>query len=165
MIRVFLGGTCNNSTWRDELIAMLKIDYFNPVVDDWTPECQAEEIRQRQECDYCLYVITPKMTGVYSIAEVIDDSNKRPKKTLFCFLKSDGGIEFSVGQIKSIQQVAKMVCNNGGLFFYSLSDVAGFLNDVQEFDNIAKASFKNLNETGKLTEEQIALLKKYAPNQ
>ena len=32
--KVFLGGTCNESTWRDELIKKLKIDYFNPVVDD-----------------------------------------------------------------------------------------------------------------------------------
>ena len=68
--KVFLGGTCNESTWRDELIKKLKIDYFNPVVDDWTEECYKEELRQREICDYCLYVITPKMTGVYSIAEV-----------------------------------------------------------------------------------------------
>ena len=39
-----------------------------------------EEIKQRAECDFCLYVITPKMTGVYSIAEVVDDSNKRPEQ-------------------------------------------------------------------------------------
>ena len=29
----------------------MKIDYFNPVVDDWTPECQDEEIRQRELWD------------------------------------------------------------------------------------------------------------------
>jgi len=34
MNKVFLGGTCNESTWRDELIPMLEIDYFNPVVDE-----------------------------------------------------------------------------------------------------------------------------------
>ena len=88
--KVFLGGTCNNSTWRDELIPKLNIDYFNPVVADWTPECQDEEIKQRQECDICLYVITPKMVGTYSIAEVADDSNKRPEKTVFYFQESDG---------------------------------------------------------------------------
>lgn len=82
--KVFLGGTCNESTWRDELIKKLKIDYFNPVVDDWTEECYKEELRQREICDYCLYVITPRMTGVYSIAEVIDDSNKQ-KKLYFVF--------------------------------------------------------------------------------
>lgn len=32
---------------------------------------------------------TPKMTGTYSIAEVIDDSNKRPDKTVFCILEFD----------------------------------------------------------------------------
>ena len=40
---VFLGGTCNNSTWRDKLIPLLKIDYFNPVVEDWTEEAQQIE--------------------------------------------------------------------------------------------------------------------------
>ena len=70
MKKVFLGGTCNESTWRDKLIKMLEIDYFNPVVDDWTEECYQEELRQRKICDYCLYVITPRMKGVYSIAEV-----------------------------------------------------------------------------------------------
>ena len=98
--KVFLGGTCNNSTWRDKLISLLKIDYFNPVVDDWTPECQDEEIRQRELCDYCLYTITPKMTGVYSIAEVVDDSNKRPEKTILCVLDEDDENIFSETQIK-----------------------------------------------------------------
>ena len=38
MKKVFLGGTCNGSTWREELIPILEINYFNPVVSDWTPE-------------------------------------------------------------------------------------------------------------------------------
>ena len=89
MKKVFLGGTCNESTWREFLIPMLNINYFNPVVDDWTEDCMKEEIRQREICDYCLYVITPSMKGVYSIAEVVDDSNKRPNKTIFCLLQKD----------------------------------------------------------------------------
>ena len=126
--KVFLGGTCNESTWRDELIKKLKIDYFNPVVDDWTEECYKEELRQREICDYCLYVITPRMTGVYSIAEVIDDSNKRPEKTIFCFLSKDDSKRFVNGQIKSLDKVGIMVENNGGKYFKSLDEVAEFLN-------------------------------------
>ena len=67
-MKVFLGGTCNNSQWRKRLISKLKIDFFNPVIDDWNEEAQINEIRERQNADYCLYVITPLMTGVYSIA-------------------------------------------------------------------------------------------------
>lgn len=139
--KVFLGGwgTCNESQWRDTLIPLLKIDYFNPVVEDWTEECMAEERRQRKECDFCLYVITPLMTGVYSIAEVIDDSNKRPDKTIFCFVNTDfvdaineyGVLRktFDYGQIKSLDQVGKMVERNGGKYFRSLIDVADYLNN------------------------------------
>ena len=134
--KVFLGGTCNNSTWRDKLIPLLKIDYFNPVVDDWTPECQDEEIRQRESCDYCLYTITPKMTGVYSIAEVVDDSNKRPEKTILCVLDKDNESSFSETQIKSLKQVKEMVKNNGANVFDSLEDIASFLNKTNKNDLI-----------------------------
>jgi len=127
--RVFLGGTCNESTWRDVLIPMLKIDYFNPVVDDWTEECMAEEIRQREICDYCLYTITPKMTGVYSIAEVVDDSNKRPRKTILVILKADGDRVFSEGQWKSMHALAKMVSQNQCAVFATLRDAANYLNE------------------------------------
>jgi len=73
-MKVFLGGTCNDSSWRTDMILILKdygIDYFNPVVEDWTEDCMAEEIKQRKECDFVLYVITPKMEGVYKNAIII----------------------------------------------------------------------------------------------
>lgn len=142
--KVFLGGTCNNSTWRDKLIPLLKIDYFNPVVDDWTPECQDEEIRQRELCDYCLYTITPKMTGVYSIAEVVDDSNKRPEKTILCVLDEDNESSFSETQIKSLKQVKEMVKNNGANVFDSLEDIASFLNKTNKNDLIENYIIKKM---------------------
>ena len=129
MTKVFLGGTCNESTWREELIKLLNIDYFNPVVDDWTPECMTEELKQRELCDYCLYVITPEMTGVYSIAEVVDDSNKRPNKTVFCVIRKSNGSVFNQGQMQSLISVGEMVRRNGGNFMPSLESVATFLND------------------------------------
>ncbi len=126
--KTFLGGTCNGSTWRESLIPMLSVKYFNPVVADWTPECQEEEIKQRQECDFCLYVITPKMTGVYAIAEVVDDSNKRPEKTVFVALEQDGDEQFTPVQIKSMKMVKRMIEENGGQVCDSLDQVADYLN-------------------------------------
>ena len=127
-MKVFLGGTCNGSTWRERIIPMLAIDYFNPVVEDWTEECMAEEIRQRESCDYCLYTITPKMTGVYSIAEVVDDSNKKPRRTVLVILKADGDMVFSEGQWKSMHALAKMVSQNNCAVFSNLQDAAHYLN-------------------------------------
>jgi hypothetical protein len=131
MKNVFLGGTCNGSLWREALIALLDkatVSAFNPVVANWTPECQAEEIKQRETCDVCLYVITPKMTGVYSIAEVVDDSNKRPAKTVFCFLETDDGATFEKHQMKALAATGKMVAANGGKWLGNLKEVADYLN-------------------------------------
>jgi hypothetical protein len=137
-MKVFLGGTCNESKWREHLIPHLTIDYFNPVVDDWTEECMAEELKQREECDICLYAITPKMTGVYSIAEVVDDSNKRPSKTVLAIFTTENNRQsFNNAQSRSLSQVAKMVEGNGGLTFKihdyeSIRGLAHHLNNIGE---------------------------------
>jgi len=132
MTKVFLGGTCNGSTWRNELISMLEIEYFNPVVDDWTPECQEEEFRQKIDCDYCLYVITPEIKGTYSIAEVVDDSNKKPRKTIFCPLKTYNNISFDDDEWKSLLAVKKLVHNNGASVASCLESVWLFLNNEKD---------------------------------
>ena len=126
--KVFLGGTCNESTWREELIKMLKIGYYDPVSNNWTPKLKKEELDQRDDCEFLLYCITPKMTGVYSIAEAVDDSNKRAKKMLFCVLKKDGKDVFDDAQEMSLNSVAKMITENGGKCFRSLKSVADYLN-------------------------------------
>lgn len=135
-MKIFLGGTCNESKWREHLMPMFDkvgIYYFNPVVDDWTPDCMTEEIEQRKKCDFVLFVITPRMTGVYSIAEVVDDSNKQPKKTLLFILDNDiddGGktIVFDRAQMKSLGAVEKMVENNCGTICHSFDDIVTYLN-------------------------------------
>lgn len=107
--KVFLGGTCNGSRWRDELIPELTIDYFNPVVDDWNEEAQKEEERQKEACDILLFVITPEMAGVFSIAEVIQYSNKRPQDTVFFY--NEYGFKSELK--KSLEAVQRLVFNNG----------------------------------------------------
>lgn len=127
-LKVFLGGTCNNSKWREKLIKKLNIDYFNPVVDDWDEEAQKREIKERKISKFVLYTITPLMKGVYSIAEVVDDSNKQPESTIFCILQKDEDKKFDKEQLKSLNQVAKMVKENGAQVFSNLNDVAEYLN-------------------------------------
>ncbi|NJO91002.1 MAG: hypothetical protein HC831_20080 [Chloroflexia bacterium] len=128
MKKVFLGGTVNKSTWRDEIIKMLQIDYFNPVVETWTDEAYQQELYERENCDFCLYVLTPKMTGYYSVAEVVDDSNKRPEKTVICILQKDMDNEFTPFQLKSLNAITKMVSKNGAKVCKDLKEVAEYLN-------------------------------------
>lgn len=128
MKKVFLGGTCNGSRWRNGVIKELKIHYYDPMKEEWTPEMMNEELKQREESDFCLYVLTPKMDGFFSVAEVVDDSNKRPGKTIFCFLHDDEGKKFSNAQLKSLKQIGEMIKRNGATWFETLDEATSYLN-------------------------------------
>jgi len=139
-MEVFLGGTtAEGTTWREELIPQLEIDYFNPIVDDWNDEAYELELEKRETCDYVLYVISPLMEGVYSVAEVVDDSNKRPNKTILCVIDMDGNYGgknllctgWSKHQKKSLDAVEKMVEKNGALVLEDLGEVADVLNSLK----------------------------------
>ena len=135
MSKIFLGGTCNKSKWRENiLIPKLEekgIEYFNPVVSDWNEQHRLNEIYQREHgCDYVLYVLTPFMAGFYSIAELVEDSIKRPEKTLFHVMVADStkdeysASSFTDAQIKSLNAIGKLVESNGGTWCESLDDIA-----------------------------------------
>lgn len=112
--KVFLGGTCNNSTWRNKLIPFLKIDFFNPVVEDWTPECQEKEIEEKKLfCNIHLYIITKEMKGVFSIAEVIDSVKTKGKITILHIIPEG----FDNAELKSLIAVSNMVILNGGISY------------------------------------------------
>ena len=112
--RIFLGGTCNETTWRDELINLIQVDWFNPVVEDWNEEWQKiKEEEKELRCDVHFYLIRKEMKGVFSIAEVIDSVHTRGKRTIF-HVMPDG---FDKSQLKSLQAVVNLVIKRGGIAF------------------------------------------------
>ena len=133
MYTVFLGGTCNGSTWRDELIPMLdqeKVSAFNPVVEDWNEEAQKLEDFHKENDDFTLYVLTPEMTGVYSVFEVAMDSCKRSGRVVCCILSEHDGKEFDKQVGKGMKKIKKDLLTNGTLVFDSLEEVAKFFNGL-----------------------------------
>ena len=144
MIKVFLGGTCNGSLWREKLISLLNdhVEYYNPVVPEWNEECRKREIQAREESDFTLYVISPEMTGIYNIAEATADVFLKNGNTIFVVLFEavapydvHSGVAVTQPRLKfnektyySLYQTSKFIERLGGIVFYSLYDVAEFLN-------------------------------------
>jgi hypothetical protein len=128
---VFLGGTCNGSEWRTDLIKKFKgITYFNPVITDrpWTESDQENEQRHKRTCKYMLFVITPKMEGFYSIAEVVESSFKKPGRTIYCVIDTDGEKSFNDVQKNSLRATGRLLQSNKAIVKQSLDEVAEFLN-------------------------------------
>lgn len=114
MNKVFLGGTCAESTWRDILVKSLQVDFFNPVVDDWNEDCQAmEEAEKEVNCNVHLYVITKEMTGAFSVAEAIESSFTHGKNTILHVIPEG----FSEQQVHSFKAICKMVIKHGGIAY------------------------------------------------
>jgi hypothetical protein len=127
-MKVFLGGTVNGSNWRDSVKEELTIDYFDPVVKEWDDAAYQRELSERRYCNYVLYVLTPKFTGYYAIAEVTDDSYHRPDRTIYCYLPKDGNDKFSDEEIVEFENLGKVVTDNGGTWLKTLDEIIVFLN-------------------------------------
>lgn len=127
-MKVFLGGTCNGSNWRSYVVNQLhnSIKFVNPI-SSWRNEDKEKENLEKSTCDYHLYVITPKLLGIYSIAEAVYQSCTKPDKTIFCVLDSDEGTEFVEYQSRSIIAVKKLIQSCGVPVFSSLDDVVSHL--------------------------------------
>ena len=134
MKKVFLGGTCNGSRWREALIPMLKIDYFNPVVQVLDDAARAEEERQKKTCDFELYVITPRGQSFLPIAEATAAAARRRNDTaIFCTTDSDdtddGSLLFGNDiYTSSMDAVAGLLSGFGAKCLNSLDQVAEYLN-------------------------------------
>ena len=102
---------------------------------NWSEEDRLREVHERETSDYVLYGITNGIKGVYSIAEVVDDSNKRPEKTIFLNLyKTYERSGESKQMAHSLKAVENMLKANGVVVFSgekALLEVAKYLNTVE----------------------------------
>ena len=75
--KVFLGGSCNPTTWRkDVAIPALEaagISYYNPQVDNWTPDLVEVEACAKRDAVVLLFVIDRDTRAVASMNEVVEE--------------------------------------------------------------------------------------------
>ncbi|KAG7376582.1 hypothetical protein PHYPSEUDO_013120 [Phytophthora pseudosyringae] len=75
-IAVFLGGSCNPTTWRRD-VAMPKLDaarvrYFNPQVDEWLEELIQVEARAKETAQIVLMVVDGLTRSIVCINEAVE---------------------------------------------------------------------------------------------
>ena len=73
---VFLGGSCNPTTWRRDLLIPfleeLGVSYYNPQIDDWYPELIAIERKAKEDAKIHFFVVNKKTRGLASMIEVAE---------------------------------------------------------------------------------------------
>lgn len=71
--QIFLGGSCNPTTWRQAVaipyLEMNGISYYNPQVDNWTPDVVKTERDAKQSAQVLLFVIDKQTRSTVSLVE------------------------------------------------------------------------------------------------
>ena len=75
-VQVFLGGSCNPTTWREDVaiptFESKGISYYNPQVDNWTPDLAVVEAEQKESAQVLLFVIDAATRAIASILEATE---------------------------------------------------------------------------------------------
>jgi len=134
MVTLFLGGT-TKSNWREKIILLLKkhnLPFFNPIVENWDSEARDKEYQIKSNKDtFELYVVDKNMGGVFSIAEAVDASNKKPDKVIFCILRD--GINDEM--LNSLEATSELIQKNGG---YAVDSLYSCVRVYQKLFNSSK---------------------------
>jgi len=126
-MKIFLGGMLYNGKTRS-IIKDSKIKCVNMFNEYPTLETITEEVILRKECDYILYLISPHMCCIATIAEAVDDVNNVPKKVIFCVHTGISRKDFTDEELCSLGTVTALIARRGGTCLFSLEQVANYLN-------------------------------------
>ncbi len=121
----FLGGTCATSTWRRDLIAMLHdgVPFFDPQVDDWSPEDAEREDACKPVSRYNVFVITGDSLSTYSGWEIHEEASRDASKLIFATVG-----ELPANQQKGLEKIKKGLTSMGATVCDSLEEIAEILN-------------------------------------
>ena len=70
---VFLGGSCNPTTWRGDIVIPMfqakRIDFYNPQVDEWTEALVQAEAKAKEQANLLFFVLDNETRSLASIME------------------------------------------------------------------------------------------------
>ncbi|MDB4330183.1 nucleoside 2-deoxyribosyltransferase domain-containing protein [bacterium] len=152
---LFLGGTKNNSSWREDLVPLLdyeKLAYFNPVVKTWDDEAYEREMFLKSlPTTVELFVITEESKNKSDITEALNSSLQKPERTIFMYLPEG----FSQEQVNSLEIIKDTIKENGGYTANSLYEVGYVFKGLCLGNNSDKINNRLANRRKKLNLEKI----------
>ncbi|OAD57869.1 hypothetical protein WN48_01407 [Eufriesea mexicana] len=145
---VFLGGSCNPTTWRSEIaiptLQKLGITYYNPQVSQWGPELIAQEYEAKQTAKVLLFVIDNQTRNSAGIIEAAQLAVTRRESLILVIYPYRQG-QTILGETVSIQEYYDLM--NGLLVLQYLME----RQRIPIFESVSVA----LNCTSKVLREEI----------
>lgn len=129
---VFLGGSCDPTTWRADIaipaLTSLGVSLFNPQVADWSPELVAIEAAAKKDAAALIFVIDGQTRALSSMIEAISQAGQGRRVFVTSKDISDGTI--IAGQTVTGRELKDL--NRGRAYF--LDELSNFPNATVHSD-------------------------------
>lgn len=132
-MRVFLGGTVEGYDWREYVMSELDqfgIEYFNPVVKNYTEQDRIKEDNEKEICDILLFTITNDIVGVYSIAEVTEYAVRRERTVIFCNMYQRNQSEDAIKMGRSLANTERLISKYTAMVCHDLHTAVDYIRGV-----------------------------------
>jgi raw len=134
--KIFLGGSCNPTTWRREIVIPILdasgVAFYNPQVDDWHEGLVKVEAEAKTNCEVLLFVIDKQTRAVASLLEATEYV-VTGRKVLLVVNDIDDGTEID-GQAVTGRELKDL--NRARAY---LRDVASRYDNAQLFESVEQA--------------------------
>ena len=110
--QVFLGGSCNPTTWRKDVaipsLTKAGVSFYNPQVENWSPELVAVEAAAKKEAEVLLFVIDGQTRAIASMLEAAEYISTGRRVVLVVQNIADGteiaGSKVTGGELKDLNR-------------------------------------------------------------
>ena len=126
-MKVFLRSTHVGTEQINSIIAKLKCKYYIPELENLSEKANEEVERQKQVCDYHLYIVALSDAADFSVSEAVNDSKEMGERCIFCILNNN--IKGKKKLLQNLEASAKIIANNGGVVCKSLEEAISLIND------------------------------------
>lgn len=129
MKTIFLAGSTGRGhvDWRKQYYSLSDFNIFNPIVSVWTDLAKQREKEMRESADILLFTINGN--NCYSIAELVDCSNKRPDATIGVFDYAEIARNESIN-MASANAIRELAEQNGAKIFVTHAQCIEYLKTI-----------------------------------
>lgn len=115
-LQIFLGGSCNPTTWRKNVaipyLELNGISYYNPQIDNWTPEVVNLERYAKQNAQLLLFVIDRQTRSTVSIVESAFMAGEKKNLVLVIYPFDNNIVSSAEDTITKDTQTTKQTMSN-----------------------------------------------------
>jgi len=120
---VFIAGRGDYGNWRSEIKRLLGDNVITAESSGRGLVNAQHDAFEKEHADAIVFVITPSALSTFDLANAVNESNKRPEKTIVCFLSAGNEWMHDPRRYAELSEVRAILESNGARCLNGLAEI------------------------------------------